>query len=57
MDHIIVPFVINNPYTIMLCIGVLKGLAVCTPWAADDKIVQFISGWIPTVTSKNEGSK
>lgn len=43
MDSILVPFIVENPYTIMLVYGFLRIIAKATPWAIDDEIVQLIT--------------
>lgn len=44
MDAVLVPFIVENPYTILLVLGVLKVIAKATPWALDNEILQVFTG-------------
>lgn len=44
MDTQLLYFVQDNIITISLVLGVLKVIAIETPWAGDDKIVEIITG-------------
>jgi len=44
MDAILLKFVGDNWLTISFVLGLLKGLAKISPWAADDQIVQVFTG-------------
>lgn len=43
MDDLLLQFVKENFLTIGLALGVLKVIAMETPWAIDDKIVQIFT--------------
>ena len=45
MDAILLEFVQNNMVTLCLALGVLKVIAKETPWAADDEIIQILTGF------------
>ena len=44
LDAYIVEFITNNYLTIGVVLGILKVIAVETSWAADDKIIQILTG-------------
>lgn len=46
MDAILLEFVKENMVTLCLLLGVLKVIAKETPWAADDEIIQILTGFI-----------
>lgn len=46
MDELLLEFVKNNFVTIGLTLSILKILAVETPWAADDKIIEILTGFL-----------
>lgn len=46
MDEILLEFVKNNLVTIGLVLAILKAIALETPWAVDDKILQIFSEFI-----------
>ncbi len=52
MDAVIIPWLVENPYTVMLALAALKILATATPWAEDDEIVQMLTSWTKTFTNK-----
>lgn len=43
MDELLLAFVKDNFVTITLALGVLKAIALETPWAIDDKIIQIFT--------------
>jgi len=45
MDTIILEFMKENVITIPLALGILKAIAIETPWAADDKIIEILTGF------------
>ena len=45
MDALIIPWILANPFTIMVALAVLKVIAKATPWAVDDEIVQILTGF------------
>ena len=45
IDPIIIGFLTQNPYTLLLVFGLLKLIAKLTPTVEDDKILSLISGF------------
>jgi hypothetical protein len=43
MDAWLLKFIGDNWMTIYLALTMLKGIAIVTPWAADDKIITMLS--------------
>lgn len=43
MDQWLLRFIGDNWMTIYLSLTLLKGIAIITPWAADDKIITLLS--------------
>jgi len=46
MDEQLLSFVKDNLITLSLVLGVLKIIAVETPCATDDKIIELLTGWL-----------
>jgi len=46
MDDILLAFIKDNMITIGIVLALLKVIAVETPWAADDKIIEILTGFI-----------
>ena len=46
MDEIILSFISGNYLTITLGLGLLKLIAIETPWAGDDKIIEILTGML-----------
>lgn len=46
MDAILLEFIKENLITISLVLSVLKIIAIETPCAADDKIIELLTGFI-----------
>jgi hypothetical protein len=46
MDAWLLEFIKENMITISLALGVLKVIAIETPWSADDKILQIFTGFL-----------
>ncbi len=44
MDALILGFAKDNIVTVMLALAILKVIAKATPWAADDEVVQVLTG-------------
>jgi hypothetical protein len=49
IDQYIVGFVTTNPYTIILGLAMLKGIAKLTPGTTDDKISTLLSSMFGTI--------
>ena len=46
MDDVVLAFIKDNLICLGLAIAILKAIAVETPWAMDDKIIEIFSGFI-----------
>jgi hypothetical protein len=52
IDEIILNFIKDNLVTIGITLAVLKEIARETPWAADDKIFQILTGLVSRFWAK-----